>query len=100
MGSGGISGVVYFDANRDGEQQVGETGVPNVEVFLDGRYRVTTDRDGKFEFPVVATGYHQLTLRLESVPLPWGAAQDRGVIVDVPLRGQITARIPVVRVGE
>lgn len=99
-GTGGISGVVYFDANRDGEQQVGEGGVPNVEVFLDGRDRVTTDRDGRFEFPVVATGRHQVTLKLESVPLPWGAALDRGLDVDVPLRGQVPARIPVVRVGQ
>ena len=99
-GTGSISGTVYFDANRDGEQQVGEGGTPNVEVFLDGRERVTTDRDGHFEFPVVATGHHQLTLQLESVPLPWGAALDRGLDVDVPLRGQATARIPVVRMGQ
>ena len=99
-GTGRISGTVYFDANRDGEQQVGEGGAANVEVFLDGRERVTTDRDGHFEFPVVATGHHQLTLKLESVPLPWGAALDRGLDVDVPLRGQATARIPVVRMGQ
>lgn len=99
-GTGRISGTVYFDANRDGEQQVSERGAANVEVFLDGRERVTTDRDGHFEFPVVATGHHQLTLKLESVPLPWGAALDRGLDVDVPLRGQATARIPVVRMGQ
>ena len=99
-GGGGITGTVYFDANRDGEQQAGEAGVPNVEVFLDGRYRVTTDRDGRFEFPMVATGLHQLTLKLESVPLPWGVAPGQRVSVDVPLRGQATARIPVVRVGD
>ncbi|RYF63819.1 MAG: hypothetical protein EOO29_43470, partial [Comamonadaceae bacterium] len=98
-GTGSIAGVVYFDANRDGEQQVGEVGVPHVDVFLDGRERVTTDRDGRFEFPVVATGSHPLTLRLESVPLPWGAAPDRVLRVNVPLRGQATARIPVVRAG-
>ena len=73
--------------------------MPNVEVFLDGRYRVTTDSAGRFEFPMVATGGHRLTLKLESVPLPWGAALDQGLGVEVPLRGQATARIPVVRVG-
>ncbi|MCJ0764776.1 hypothetical protein [Variovorax terrae] len=99
-GGGSLDGIVYFDVNRDGEQQPGEGGVPNVEVILDGRYRVTTDRNGRFDFPLVGTGRHQLTLKLESVPLPWGAVQDRGVSVDVPLRGQATARIPVVRVGE
>ncbi len=99
-GSGAVTGIVYFDANRDGAQQADERGVPNVEVVLDGRYRVTTDRDGRFEFPLVPTGQHRITLVLESVPLPWGAALERGLGVDVPLRGQAIANIPVVKVGE
>ncbi|RZL93074.1 MAG: hypothetical protein EOP82_08475 [Variovorax sp.] len=99
-GSGSVAGRVFLDANRDGAQQVGENGAANVEVVLDGRYRTTTDRDGRFEFPTVTTGRHQLTLTLESVPLPWGAAEDSGVSVNVPLRGQATAEIPVIKVGE
>jgi hypothetical protein len=99
-GGGSVAGRVFFDANRDGAQQSGEGGAANVEVQLDGRYRTTTDRDGRFEFPLVTTGRHQLTLTLDSVPLPWGAAGDSGVSVNVPLRGQATAEIPVVKVGE
>jgi hypothetical protein len=99
-GGGSIAGRVFFDANRDGEQQSGEGGAANVEVQLDGRYRTTTDRDGRFEFPLVTTGRHQLTLTPESVPLPWGSAADGSVSVDVPLRGQATTSIPVVKVGE
>ncbi|HSW16322.1 MAG TPA: SdrD B-like domain-containing protein [Ramlibacter sp.] len=99
-GGGSVSGRVFFDANRDGRQQVGENGVANVELLLDGRYRTTTDRDGRFEFPLVTTGRHQLTLTLDSVPLPWGAAEDGGVSVNVPLRGQANAEIPVIKVGE
>ncbi|MDH6170601.1 hypothetical protein M2282_005776 [Variovorax boronicumulans] len=99
-GGGSIAGRVFFDANRDGEQQSGEGGAANVEVQLDGRYRTTTDRDGRFEFPLVTTGRHQLSLTPESVPLPWGTAGDGGVSVDVPLRGQATTSIPVVKVGE
>ena len=99
-GTGSLEGFVFFDGNRDGERQSGEDGVPSVEVLLDGRYRATTDRNGRFEFPLVATGAHRLTLTLETVPLPWGAPADHTVNVDVPLRGQATARIPVVRVGE
>jgi hypothetical protein len=95
-----MSGRVFYDANRDGEQQSGEGGVAGVEVLLDGRYRAITDRDGRFEFPLVTTGRHQLTLTLESVPLPWGATGDTGTSVNVPLRGQATAAIPVVKVGE
>jgi hypothetical protein len=99
-GGGSVAGRVFFDANRDGAQQSGEGGVASVEVQLDGRYRTTTDRDGRFEFPLVTTGRHQLTLTLDSVPLPWGAAGESGVSVNVPLRGQATAEIPVVKVGE
>jgi hypothetical protein len=95
-----VVGRVFQDANRDGEQQSGEGGVAGVEVLLDGRYRTTTDRDGRFEFPLVTTGRHQLTLTLESVPLPWGTPSDSGVSVNVPLRGQATTAIPVVKVGE
>lgn len=99
-GSGRVTGRVFLDANRDGEAQAGEAGAAAVEVMLDGRYRTTTDRDGRFEFPMVATGRHQLTLTLETVPLPWGIAQDSGLSVDVPLRGLATVEIPVVRVAE
>ena len=90
----------FFDANRDQSQQASELGVPSVEVFLDGRYRVTTDKEGRFEFPIVSTGKHQLSLKLESVPLPWGSSRDNSVWVDVPLRGKVTTLIPVVKVGE
>ena len=98
-GAGRISGTVYADANRDGEQQTSETGLAGVEVLLDERYRTTTDAAGRFEFPVVATGPHRVRLRPESVPLPWGAAEEAGQRIEVPLRGQAEARIPVVRVG-
>ncbi|KAF5292567.1 hypothetical protein FQR65_LT20263 [Abscondita terminalis] len=74
-GGGSLSGHVFYDANRNGERQAGEAGV---EVLLDGRYRTLTDRDGRFEFPRVTTGHHQLTLTPESVPPPWGTAEDLG----------------------
>lgn len=99
-GGGGLSGRVFYDANRDGEQQADEAGVANVEVLLDGRYRAVTDRDGYFEFPLVTTGHHRLSLTQESVPLPWGASGDNTSSVHVPLRGQASASIPVVKVGE
>ena len=98
-GAGRIRGTVYADANRDGEQQANEIGLAGVEVLLDERFRTTTDAAGRFEFPVVVTGPHRVRLRPESVPLPWGAADEAGQRIDVPLRGQAEARIPVVRVG-
>ncbi len=99
-GGGSVTGRVFYDANNDGQQQIGEGGVANVEVLLDGRYRAVTDRDGRFEFPLVTTGRHQLTLTSETVPLPWGPARDAGASVDVPLRGQASTSIPVIKVGQ
>jgi hypothetical protein len=78
----------------------GEGGVANVEVLLDGRYRATTDRDGRFEFPLVTTGRHQLTLTSETAcRCPGARRATAGTSVDVPLRGQATAAIPVTKVG-
>lgn len=98
-GGGSIQGTVFFDTNNDGEQQANENGVPNVEVFLDGRYRSVTNAAGQFEFPMVAAGGHHLSLRPESVPLPWGTPLDSNLSVEVPLRGTTHPRLPVVRVG-
>jgi hypothetical protein len=99
-GGGSVTGRVFLDADHDGQPQVGEGGAANVEVLLEGRYRAVTDRDGRFEFPLVTTGRHQLTLTPETVPLPWGPARDAGASVDVPLRGQASLSIPVIKVGQ
>ena len=93
-GIGGVTGVVFFDTNSDKLQQFDEIGVPNVEIYLDG-----TNQRGEFEYPTVATGRHMLTLKLESIPLPWGLGSDKGVVeIDVPLRGRVKVSMPVVKV--
>jgi hypothetical protein len=98
-GAGRIYGIVFADNNRDGEQQSDELGLPNVEVLIDGRYRVLTDRTGRFEFAMVSAGPHDIALRLETIPLPYGPARERPTRIEVPLRGEIKVAIPVVRVG-
>lgn len=100
VGAGALQGRVFFDENRDGAQQPQEQGVQGVEVILDGRFRTTTDNWGRFTFPLVATGVHHVTVLQESVPLPWGSAQERGWRAEVPLRGQAQVVVPVVKVGE
>ncbi len=99
-GGGRISGTVFYDANRDGVQQSDEHGVAGVDVVLDGRFRTRTDAQGHFEFALVSTGHHQLGLDADSVPLPWGPALDHVTETDVPLRGEVTARLSVVRIIE
>ncbi len=70
-GSGEIAGVVYLDANNNGQPDAGEAGAANVTVVLDGRFSVQTDAAGRFSFPVVATGHHVITVVADNLPLPW-----------------------------
>lgn len=98
-GSGDISGVVFFDENRDGVQQASEAGAPSVEVLLDGHYQMATGAKGEFRFAQVATGSHQLGLNLDSIPLPWGVSDTAGQEVSVPLRGQARSNIPLIKIN-
>jgi len=99
-GSGSVAGRVFYDANKDGRIQADEAGAQGIEVVLDGRYRSTTDADGRFYFPMVGVGRHQLSITLDSVPLPWGAADGTVLSVDVPLRGEANAEIPITKVED
>lgn len=96
-GGGRITGTVYFDDNRSGSQEASEAGVPNVTVFLDNRYAVRTDNQGRFEFPFVATGARTVTVRNETLPLPWSVVNDGQVRVDVRLRDSTSISLPVQR---
>ncbi|RDI21258.1 hypothetical protein [Pseudacidovorax intermedius] len=95
-GSGDIEGQVFLDANRDGIQQPGEALAAGVEVVLDGRFRTVTDRNGRFEFRLVAVGRHRLSVTPESIPLPW-VDSGYGAGVEVPLRGTGSVTLALVR---
>ena len=96
-GGGRIEGTVYFDTNRSGTQEASETGVPNVTVFLDNRYAVRTDSQGRFEFPFVASGSRTVTVRPDTLPLPWNVVDEGQTRVDVRLRESLRLSIPVQR---
>ena len=100
-GAGSIEGVVYYDANRDGIQQAHEAGIPSVEVILDDGYRTTTDDTGRYRFALVPSGAHQVSVNLDTVPLPWGtppASSSRSV--DVGLRQTSHLPLGLVRTSE
>ncbi|QCB47794.1 hypothetical protein [Hydrogenophaga sp. PAMC20947] len=96
-GGGFIEGVVYYDANRTGTQEASETGVPNVTVFIDNRYGVRTDAQGRFSFPLVGTGPRTVTLRNETLPLPWNVVNEGQALVEVRLRETTRLSLPVQR---
>ena len=85
-GAGEIAGIVYLDANNNGHVDAGEAGAPNVTVVLDGRFSVQTDANGRFSFPVVATGHHVITVISDNLPLPWTLVNEGRTEVEVTTR--------------
>lgn len=96
-GGGRIEGTVYFDGNRSGTQDASEQGVPNATVYLDNRYAVRTDAQGRFEFPFVAAGPRTVTVRNETLPLPWAVVDDGQVRLDVRRRETTKLNVPIQR---
>lgn len=99
-GSGGISGVVFFDENRDGIRQVGEKLVQGVVLLLDGRYEARTDNRGRFEYRPVPSGSHHVRLAVEDLPLPWGLDDESPSQVEVRVRQTSEVNFPLVRVDQ
>ena len=97
-GSGRLSGVVFFDENGDGIRQPTERGAPNVTIYLDGRFPVTTDAQGRFTFAVVTPGSHSLRILNEALPLPWSLDDSRPLTANVPLRGDVVTDIPLTKI--
>ncbi|HEY9095370.1 MAG TPA: carboxypeptidase-like regulatory domain-containing protein, partial [Hydrogenophaga sp.] len=96
-GGGRIEGTVFFDTNRSGVQEASEQGVPNALIYLDNRFAVRTDAQGHFEFPLVAPGPRTITLRNDTLPLPWSATNEGQARTDVRLRETTRLTLPVQR---
>ena len=96
-GSGEIAGVVFLDANYNGRSDAGELGAPNVTVVLDGRFSVQTDASGRFDFPVVATGRHVITVVPDNLPLPWALINDGRAEIEVRTRDRTEINIAAQR---
>lgn len=96
-GGGRIEGTVYLDANRNGKQDADEPGAAGVQVYLDNRYVVRTNAQGRYEFALVAAGGHTVSVRNDSLPLPWGIVGDGQARVTVGLRDGQNVDFPVQR---
>ena len=69
--AGSVNGVVFFDDNENGRRDANEVGAANIVVLLDGRFTTRTDAQGRFEFALVGSGEHKITVPPENLPLPW-----------------------------
>jgi hypothetical protein len=90
--AGSISGVLFLDANDNGQRDPGEPGATNVTVLLNGRFSTRTDASGRFEFPFVAAGIQTLTVLPDNLPLPWIVADAKR---EVDVRTRETALVEI-----
>jgi hypothetical protein len=96
-GSGEVAGVVFLDANNNGQLDAGEAGASNVTVVLDGRYSVQTDAAGRFNFSAVAAGHHVITVVSDNLPLPWVLINEGRAEFDLSTRGRTQLSIAAQR---
>jgi hypothetical protein len=96
-GSGEIFGIVFLDANYNGRADAAEAGAANVTVVLDGRFSVQTDVNGRFVFPVVATGHHAISVIPDNLPLPWTLVGEGRAEIDVTTRDRTEINIAAQR---
>ncbi len=99
-GRGRIIGKVFLDENQDGTQNVNETALKNILVYLDGRFTTETDSDGKFEFWPVASGDHYISIGIEDAPLPWGLEDESAKHVYVPIRDEGEIDFALIKLNE
>jgi hypothetical protein len=63
-----ISGIVFYDANDDGEYNRGDVGIKDAVLTLEDGKRVTTQVDGTYSIRNASVGEHKITLDLNSLP--------------------------------
>lgn len=96
-GAGTIVGYVFYDGNDDARRSAGEAGAANVTVLLDGRFSARTDADGRFEFPLVASGAHTVYVMPDNLALPWTVTGEGRRNVAVSTRETARVEIPATR---
>ncbi len=60
---GSIEGSVFYDKDKDGKMDIGEAGVPNVVLALNG-FLTTSDAQGSFRFANVPSGAYGMRVKI------------------------------------
>ena len=67
-----VLGKIYLDCNGNGEQDVGENGIPGVRLYLENGSFVLSDSEGKYSFYGLSARTH--ALKVDASTLPIGAS--------------------------
>jgi hypothetical protein len=66
-----ISGIVFFDKNKNGRFDPGEEPIRNVVLTLDGKTRAVSSTLGEFMFRKISGGEHTIKLDLQTIPIKY-----------------------------
>ena len=91
LGVGMIDGFVFEDRNGDGIMSPGEKGLPGVNLRLEDGSKTTTGSDGRYRFPMVAEGPHQLRIEENLIPAIYYLLSP--VRVDVMIQARVTRQV-------
>ncbi len=79
-----ISGLVFYDKNKNGSYDAGEETLKGIVLVLDGTTKTATNLQGTYMFRKFAPGEHVITVDLKSVPVKY--------IPKVPIRKTVDVR--------
>lgn len=96
--AGSIAGYLFLDANDNGNPDANEEPAQNITVLLDGKFSTRTNASGRFEFPLVATGKHRITVIADNLPLPWLVKDSADQTIIVNTRETLLLNIPASRI--
>lgn len=96
--AGSIAGYLFLDANDNGNPDANEEPAQNITVLLDGKFSTRTNAAGRFEFPLVATGKHTITVIADNLPLPWLVKESADQAIIVNTRETLLLNIPASRI--
>jgi hypothetical protein len=97
LGTGSIEGWVFNDANLNGSFDAGELGVEGIKVRLEDGSTVTTDKNGRYQFPSVGAGKHVVSLEVRRIPAAFTFLGSETVSVNLQRRGAARVDFPFVR---
>ncbi|MCP4653105.1 MAG: hypothetical protein GY858_06970 [Candidatus Omnitrophica bacterium] len=67
----GIYGVVFYDADGNGQLGRSDTPIPSVKLTLDNKRNSYTNRDGAYFFGKLLAGDYEIKLDVNSIPLEY-----------------------------
>ncbi|MBU1147571.1 MAG: hypothetical protein KKD11_04395 [Candidatus Omnitrophica bacterium] len=94
---GSVEGGIFIDENNNGAADKDEEGIGNIALVIDKNKR-STDKKGRFRFPSIVPGEHELEIDISSIPVGLAPSIKLPYKLDVP-KGRLSGiSIPLVRV--